>query len=96
MPFWRSAAVTATSYNEGPTNLVSGEREWQAYFDRTLPDGPPEKRIAAYEKHMKWGPARSHWAEFGFEAYVNHRSEVIYLKGLPDIEESRPHSRVNS
>ena len=31
-----------------------------------------------------------------FEAYVNHRSDVIFLKGLPDILESRPHSRGNS
>jgi len=29
-----------------------GEREWLVYFDRTLPEEPPERRIAAYEKHM--------------------------------------------
>lgn len=72
-----------------------GEREWLAYFDRTLPEGPPEKRIAAYEKHMKWGPARDYWTEFVFEAYVNHRHDVIFLEGLPDVAESRPHSKVN-
>ena len=30
------------------------------------------------------------------EAYVNHEADVIFLQGLPDQEESRPHSRVNS
>ncbi len=72
------------------------ELEWQAYFRRTLPDAPIENRIAAYEHHMKFGPARDYWTEFVFEAYVNHCSDVIFLKGLPDIPESRPHSRVNS
>jgi hypothetical protein len=76
--------------------IQPGEREWLAYFDRVLPDGPIEKRLAAYERHMKWGPARDYWTEFVFEAYVNHRHDMIYLEGLPDLPESRPHSRVNS
>ena len=73
-----------------------GERDWLAYFDRTLPHETPEKRIAAYERHMKWGPARDYWTEFVFEAYVNHRHDMIFLRGLPDVPESRPHSEVNS
>lgn len=43
------------------------EREWLAYFQRTLPDAPTVDRIAAYEHHMKFGPARDYWAEFVFE-----------------------------
>ena len=72
-----------------------GEREWQAYFDRTLPDGPPDKRLAAYAKHMKWGPARNYWSEFVFEAYDSHQSDAIFLCGLPDVAKSRPHAKVN-
>jgi hypothetical protein len=45
---------------------------------------------------MKFGPARDYCSEFVFEAYVNHRSNVIFLSGLPDIPESRPHSRMKS
>ena len=76
--------------------LHPGEREWQAYFRRTLPDAPLQDRIARYEHHMKFGPTRDYWTEFVFEAYVNHRTDVIFLAGLPDVPESRPHSRVNS
>ena len=72
------------------------EREWQAYFRRTLPDAPVQDRIARYEHHLKFGPKRDYWTEFVFEAYVNHRTDVIFLAGLPDVPESRPHSRVNS
>ena len=75
--------------------LEPGERAWLAYVDRTLPHPSPEKRTAAYERHMKWGPTRDYWSEFVFEAYVNHRHDVIFLEGLPDVPESRPHSGVN-
>ncbi|MEE9383009.1 MAG: hypothetical protein V3V08_06295 [Nannocystaceae bacterium] len=80
------------------TPYVLGESasEWQAYFRRTLPDAPAEDRIARYEHLMKFGPARDYWTKFVFEAYLNHRSDVIFLKGLPDVAESRPHSSVNS
>lgn len=49
-----------------------------------------------YELLMKYGPERNYWNEYVFEAYVNHRAEVIFLCGLPDVEESRPRSRVNA
>lgn len=75
--------------------IEPGRLEWQAYFRRTLPDAPIVDRVVAYEHHMKFGPSRDYWTEFVFETYVNHRSDVIFLKGLPDVPESRPHSRVN-
>lgn len=73
-----------------------GQRDWQAYFRRTLPVPPHQELIKSYERHMKFGPTHDYWTEFVFEAYVNHRTEVIFLQGLPDIPESRPHSRINS
>jgi hypothetical protein len=44
---------------------------------------------------MKYGPTREYWNDFVFEAYVNHQADAIYLAGLPDIPESRPHSEVS-
>jgi hypothetical protein len=76
--------------------LKPGERERQAWFPRALPDAPLEERIARYEQHMKYGPARDYWTDFVFEAYVNHGTEVIFLARLPDVAKSGPHSRVNS
>jgi hypothetical protein len=74
--------------------LSPGLAGWQAYFDRTLPQGPA--RADSYARHMKYGPTRAYWNDFVFEAYVNYRTEAVYLAGLPDIPESRPHSKVNS
>ncbi|MDP2626024.1 MAG: hypothetical protein Q8Q58_03840 [Candidatus Rokubacteria bacterium] len=76
--------------------LEPGIHEWQAYFRRTLPDAPKQARIDANERHMKYGPTRTYWNDFVFEGYLNYRTEAIYLAGLPDVPESRPHSQVNS
>jgi hypothetical protein len=67
-------------------------RDWLAYFSRTLTHNQ-QARVEDYERHMKYGPTRAYWNDFVFEAYVNHRQEAIYLAGLPDVPESRPHSR---
>jgi hypothetical protein len=76
--------------------LHPGLREWLEYFRRTLPDTPQQSRLDAYHRLMKYGPTRTYWNDFVFEGYVNYRTEAIYLAGLPDVPESRPHSEVNS
>ena len=65
--------------------------EWLEYFARNGISGAG----AEYERHLKYGPEASYWPEYVFEAYVNHRRDLIWLAGLPDIPESRPLSRVN-
>ncbi len=70
--------------------------EWRAYLRRVLPAGPQEARLHTYEQHMKYGPTRNYWNDFVFEGYVNHRAEVIFLAGLPDLPASRPHFIGNS
>ena len=74
--------------------LQPGMLDWLAYFSRTFASNP-QARIEDYERHMKYGPTRAYWNDFVFEAYVNHRQEVIYLAGLPDVPGSRPHSGAN-
>jgi hypothetical protein len=66
---------------------------WIEYFDRMAAKDPHRSRTEALERHLKWGPSRRYWTEFVFEGYVNHRPGAIYLQGLPDVPESRPHSR---
>lgn len=68
---------------------------WQAYLGRTLPKFGNDRQ-RAYELLMKRGMAPlgpRYWTEYLFEAYVNHEEAVILLEGLPDVAESRPHSR---
>ena len=74
--------------------LSPGLAEWPAYFRRNLPDAPAQHRLDALHRHMKFGPTRNYWNDYVLEAYVNHRSDVVYLAGLPDRPETRPHSMV--
>jgi hypothetical protein len=66
--------------------------DWLAYFRRTC---PATAGFDDYERHMKYGPTREYWNDFVFEAYVNYRVDAIYIAGLPDIPESRPHSEIS-
>jgi hypothetical protein len=84
------AVVVTTPYvveNPGPAG-------WQAYLDRTLPKIASDPRTA-YVRLMKRGLDERFWLEYVFEAYTSHQAEAVFLMGLPDIAESRPHSRVN-
>jgi hypothetical protein len=66
--------------------------EWLAYFRRTF---PASVGFADYERHIKYGPTREYWNNYVFEAYLNYQADAIYLAGLPDIPESRPHSEAS-
>ena len=79
--------VVGSDVNPGPSG-------WQAYLDRTLPSVASDP-TAAYERLMKRGLDERFWLEYVFEAYASHRSDVVFLTGLPDIAASRPHSRLN-
>lgn len=71
--------------------VTPGLAEWIAYLHRALRDNPNATTID-YELHMKFGPTRSYWNDWVFDGYVNHRPDVIFLAGVPDVPESRPNS----
>ena len=66
--------------------------DWLAYFRRAL---PATAAFDDYKRHMKYGPTREYWNDYVFEAYLNYQADAIYLAGLPDIPESRPHSEIS-
>ncbi len=70
--------------------------DWLAYLDRALGEFPLTQRSQVYPLLMKYGEKPRYWPEYVFEGYVNHEADVVFLTGFPDIEASRPHSRVNS
>jgi hypothetical protein len=65
---------------------------WTTYLDRVASKKPAGTRAETLEHHFKWGPNPRYWLEFVFEAYSRHESGAIFLHGLPDVAESRPHS----
>lgn len=67
-------------------------QDWQSFFDRTIPKTGIEEARDAYAHLMKYGLSLHYWNEYVMEAYLNHRSDMIMLAGLPDEPASRPHS----
>ncbi len=65
---------------------------WTTYLHRVASKKPAGTRAETLEQHLKWGPNPRYWLEFVFEAYSRHESGAIFLHGLPDVAESRPHS----
>jgi hypothetical protein len=90
----QSPAAPNTSSSRCRTLCCSRGCDWQAYFRRTLPEAPPQARLDAYARHMKYGPTRMYWNDLVFEAYVNHRTEVTISPAFP-TSDSRPHSEVH-
>lgn len=77
-----------------PYVLLSPVSGWVAWLQRTFRD--PDAPAGDYERYMKLGPSHDYWLEFIFEAYARHTNEAIFLMGVPDIAESRPHSKANA
>ena len=65
-----------------PYVIDAGARpDWQEYLLRH-PDP------VHFKKPKQW----NHWLEFVFEGYVGHTDQAIFVQGLPDLAETRPHS----
>jgi hypothetical protein len=66
---------------------------WYAFLERTLPKLKCSTPYEAYDRLMKYGLSLNYWNEYIFEAYAGAETSAIFLRGLPDIDLSRPHSR---
>ena len=65
------------------------------YLERELARMKAKRAPRTKDPHghlMKYGLDPNHWNEFIFASYKGHRSEAIFLTGIPDIRESLPHA----
>lgn len=65
---------------------------WIQYLDRTISKKKTNVTAKSLENLMKYGLSYNYWNEYIHQAYVNHLSNAIFLKGLPDMSSTRPHS----
>lgn len=77
----------------GRAFLSSVEDDWLAFFKRNLPKIHQDTEGLAYDHLMKFGLSRDYWNEYIFLSYRNHRNNVIFLEGFPDVAASLPHSK---
>lgn len=67
--------------------------DWHAFLERTLPKLKCSSPYEAYDRLMKYGLSLNYWNEYLLEAYAGVETSAVFLRGLPDIDLSRPHSR---
>ncbi len=65
------------------------KRETERLGGRRLP-----REIDARDFVLKHGPSSNHWNEYIFCAYSNHRSDAVFIAGVPDDRKSLPHGRL--
>ncbi len=78
-------ALTSPYVIESPA-----EAEWLTFFQRTWPKLRARDEAEAFERLMKYGLGPSYWNEYIFEGYLRSSDQAIWLRGLPDVAESRP------
>lgn len=67
-------------------------QEWVSFFERNSidrKDSELEKKLHFFLKH---GRSTNYWNEFIVEAYAGYRMDAIFLQGIPDLADSRPHA----
>lgn len=69
-----------------------GKADWTAYLSKRLVGLTDSEKRRRLHELLKYGRDANFWNEFVFQAYHHHRPEAIYLAGLPDSPESRPHA----
>lgn len=93
LPPLREGDYPYTVFNTIYVFRSTGRDDWEAFFDREcvlLPEGR-----AGLPGFLKRGKFFGYWLEFVFQAYVGYTGEAIFLEGLPDIKESRPHNHLD-
>jgi hypothetical protein len=76
-----------------PYVLVSSQQDWQDFLDRNI-KGVRDTKVAEqnYDLFMRQGLGNNYyWLEFIMQGYSEHSDVVIYLTGIPDRGNSRPH-----
>jgi hypothetical protein len=74
---------------------MASEKEWVEFVERNLSRLKYNDVQQAYFHFIKYGLNKFYWPEYIFQAYVNHKSNVIWLTGFPDKPESLPHADDN-
>jgi hypothetical protein len=68
------------------------KQEWVSFFERNsiyVKDSQLETKLQSFLKH---GLSTNYWNEFIVEAYAGYRLEAVFLQGIPDLANTRPHA----
>ena len=83
------------SMPENFEELIYSEESWIQFIERNLQHSKHKDKEQAYNQFMKYGLTNLYWPEYIFQAYVNHKPNMILLTGFPDKPETLPHANDN-
>jgi len=66
---------------------------WMAYLNKSLLGAGTSDAKKALHEFLKFGKEPNTWNEFIFQAYHHHKTNAIFLAGMPDVSGSRPHGK---
>ncbi len=66
---------------------------WIEYFQSQQILGGAVGFESRLQRHMKEGNNPRYWLEFVFCGYFNHRSDAVFLHGIPNKPETLPHHK---
>lgn len=66
--------------------------DWIAYLRRSILQVDGDNQRAVLDEFLKYGHEPRTWSEYIFLGYHHHRSDAIFLAGLPDVKNSLPHA----
>ena len=68
------------------------KQEWVSFFERNSTDRKDSQLETKLQFFLKHGLSTNYWNEFIVEAYAGYRREAIFLQGIPDLANTRPHA----
>jgi len=86
--------------SEGPLHLSMttpyqmegySKQDWLDYFSRQNIRKNEVGFENRYYNHLKFGNEKMYWSQYIFYGYLQHRSDVVYLTGVPDQVSTQPH-----
>ncbi len=100
---WFSRLLPSTADNAedaicfgAPYVLCNAVDTWQAFIRRE--SWKQQKKNVSYDTLLKIGVTPTYWLEYITQAYLGTNSNVtaIYLQGVPDQSNTRPHAGIDS
>ncbi len=71
------------------------KQDWIAYLERSIAESEIDDERDALYDFMKYGDYPEMWLDYIMDGYSGFQDDAIFLTGIPDIEESLPHSLEN-
>ena len=69
---------------------MASQDDWVQFLRRSMVSSVND--ATGLHRFFKHSPDPNYWNEFVFTAYHHHRTDSIFLAGIPDLQATLPHA----